>query len=103
MNCEPTLTSIYRPSAFRLDPTLASEEAIILRALAAGRTDKQVCNEFRVDRATFLRGKRSGRRTTIPSSSGRSGTSKASTKVSTDQKDMHAPRETNEVARLARG
>jgi DNA-binding NarL/FixJ family response regulator len=54
MKCEPTLTSSYRPSAFQLDPTLTSKEAIILRALAAGRTDKRVCNEFHMERATFL-------------------------------------------------
>jgi DNA-binding NarL/FixJ family response regulator len=55
MKDEPNLISIQRASAFRLDPTLTSEEAIILRALAAGQTDRQVCNELRIDPATFLR------------------------------------------------
>jgi DNA-binding NarL/FixJ family response regulator len=48
MKYEPTQTSTYRTSVFRLDPTLTSKEANILRALAAGRTNKQVCNEFHV-------------------------------------------------------
>jgi hypothetical protein len=38
MKREPNLISIHRTSALRLDPTLTSEEAIILRALAAGQT-----------------------------------------------------------------
>jgi DNA-binding NarL/FixJ family response regulator len=55
MKRESNLISIHRPSAFRLDPALTSEETIILRALAAGQTDRQVCNELRMDPATFLR------------------------------------------------
>jgi DNA-binding NarL/FixJ family response regulator len=47
--------SIERGSAFRLDPTLTSEESIVLRALARGRTDRQVCNDLRMDPTTFLR------------------------------------------------
>ena len=55
MKHEPNLISIPRTSAFRLDPTLTGEEAIVLRALAAGQTDRQVCKELRMDPATFLR------------------------------------------------
>jgi DNA-binding NarL/FixJ family response regulator len=55
MNHKPILISIHRTSAFRLDPTLTSEEAIVLRALAAGQTDRQVCNELCMDPTTFLR------------------------------------------------
>lgn len=47
--------SILRRSAFRLDPTLTSEESIVLRALATGRTDRQVCIDLRIDPTTFLR------------------------------------------------
>lgn len=46
--------SIRRNSAFQLDPTLTGEEAIVLRALAAGRTDRQVCNDLRMDPTRFL-------------------------------------------------
>ena len=49
------LISISRNPGFRLDPTLTSEESIILRALAGGRTDRQVCNDLRLDPTTFLR------------------------------------------------
>jgi DNA-binding CsgD family transcriptional regulator len=55
MKHEPKLISINRNSAFQLDPTFTSEESIVLRALAARRTDRQVCNELRIDPATFLR------------------------------------------------
>jgi DNA-binding CsgD family transcriptional regulator len=40
---------------FRLDPTFTSEEAIILRALLGGKTDKQVCNLLRMSSNLFLR------------------------------------------------
>jgi hypothetical protein len=46
---------IERGSAFRLDPTLTSEESIVLRALAGRRTDRQVCNDLRMDPSIFLR------------------------------------------------
>jgi DNA-binding NarL/FixJ family response regulator len=46
---------IERGSAFRLDPTLTSEESIVLRALTSGRTDRQVCSDLRMDPTTFLR------------------------------------------------
>jgi DNA-binding CsgD family transcriptional regulator len=52
---EPNLISIQRTSAFRLDPSLTGEEAIVLRALAAGESDRQVCRGLHIDPATFLR------------------------------------------------
>jgi DNA-binding NarL/FixJ family response regulator len=55
MKRKPNLISIHNVSTFRLDPTLTSEEAIVLRALAAGQTDRQVCNVLRMDPTTFLR------------------------------------------------
>ena len=55
MKHEPNLISIHYTSAFQLDPTLTGEEAIVLRALAAGQTDRQVCNVLRMDPTTFLR------------------------------------------------
>ena len=54
MNHKHNLISISRNPGFRLDPTLTSEESIILRALAAGRTDRQVCNDLRMDPTIFL-------------------------------------------------
>jgi DNA-binding CsgD family transcriptional regulator len=54
MNHGHNLISIRRTSAFRLDPSLNSEEAIILRALAGGQTDREVCNELGMDPDTFL-------------------------------------------------
>jgi DNA-binding CsgD family transcriptional regulator len=47
--------SIQRGSAFQLDPTLTGEEAIVLRALAGGLTDRQVCNQLRMNPDTYLR------------------------------------------------
>jgi DNA-binding NarL/FixJ family response regulator len=55
MKHEHNLISISRNSGFWLDPNLTSEESIILRALAGGRTDRQVCNDLRMDPTTFLR------------------------------------------------
>jgi DNA-binding CsgD family transcriptional regulator len=55
MKREPNLISIHRTSALWLDPTLTSEEAIILWALAAGQSDRQVCDDLRMDPTTFLR------------------------------------------------
>jgi DNA-binding NarL/FixJ family response regulator len=46
--------SIQRGSAFLLDPSLTSQESIVLRALAAGRIDRQVCNDLRMEPTTFL-------------------------------------------------
>ena len=55
MKLELKLISINRASAFQLDPSLIGPEAIVLRALVAGQTDRQVCNELRMSPATFLR------------------------------------------------
>jgi DNA-binding NarL/FixJ family response regulator len=55
MKHKHNLISISRSSGFRLDPTLTSEESIILRALAGGRTDRQVCKDLRMDPTAFLR------------------------------------------------
>jgi DNA-binding NarL/FixJ family response regulator len=55
MKRQHNLISISRNSRFQLDPTLTSEESLILRALAAGKTDRQVCSDLRMDPAGFLR------------------------------------------------
>jgi DNA-binding CsgD family transcriptional regulator len=47
--------SIQHASEFRLDPSLTGEEAIILRALAGGHTDRQVCNQLRMHPDMYLR------------------------------------------------
>jgi DNA-binding CsgD family transcriptional regulator len=54
MKHQPKVISIERASVFRLDPTLTGHEAIILRALAAGRTDRQVCHQLRMKPDTYL-------------------------------------------------
>ena len=51
----PKVISIQRASAFRLDPILTGEEAIVLRALAGGLTDRQVCNQLRMNPDLYLR------------------------------------------------
>ncbi len=38
-----------------MDPALTGEEGIVLRALAAGQTDRQVCSNLRMDPTIFLR------------------------------------------------
>jgi DNA-binding NarL/FixJ family response regulator len=48
------LISINRAAGFHLDPALTNEESMILRALAAGRTDRQVCNDLGMEPTTFL-------------------------------------------------
>jgi DNA-binding CsgD family transcriptional regulator len=55
MKHKPNLICICHISAFRLDPSLTGEEAIVLRALAGGQTDRQVCRELRMEPTTFLR------------------------------------------------
>ncbi len=55
MKQKHNLISISRNSGFHLDPTLTSEESIILRALAGGRTDRQVCADLRMEPTIFLR------------------------------------------------
>jgi DNA-binding NarL/FixJ family response regulator len=54
MKHKVNVISIQRGSAFLLDPTLTSQESIVLRALAAGRIDRQVCNDLRLEPTTFL-------------------------------------------------
>jgi DNA-binding NarL/FixJ family response regulator len=49
------MSSIQRSSASRLDSMLNTDETIILRALASGHTDRQVCNELRINPDTYLR------------------------------------------------
>jgi DNA-binding CsgD family transcriptional regulator len=48
------LISINGAAGFHLDPALTHEESIILRALASGRTDRQVCNDLCMEPTTFL-------------------------------------------------
>jgi DNA-binding CsgD family transcriptional regulator len=55
MKHQPKVISNSPISGFRLDPTFTSEEAIILRALVGGKTDKQVCDLLRMSSNLFLR------------------------------------------------
>ena len=55
MKHRPKVISTSPISGFRLDPTFTSEEAIILRALVGGKTDKQVCGLLRMSSNLFLR------------------------------------------------
>jgi DNA-binding CsgD family transcriptional regulator len=55
MKRESKVISIQRASSFRLDPILTGEEAIVLRALASGQTDRQVCCELRMNPDAYLR------------------------------------------------
>lgn len=55
MTHRPKVINIQRAAAFRLDPTLTGEEAIVLRALAGGNTDRQVCNQLCMHPDTYLR------------------------------------------------
>jgi DNA-binding CsgD family transcriptional regulator len=55
MKRESNQIDIRRPSVFRLDPTLTGEEAIVLRALAAGRTETQVRKELRMSAVALFR------------------------------------------------
>jgi DNA-binding CsgD family transcriptional regulator len=55
MKHEAKVISIQRVSSFRLDPILTGEEAIVLRALASGNTDRQVCSLLRINPDTYLR------------------------------------------------
>ena len=54
MKHEPKVISMQRAFAFRLDAILTGEEAIVMRALAGGLTDRQVCHELRMNSNTFL-------------------------------------------------
>jgi DNA-binding CsgD family transcriptional regulator len=55
MKHKHNLVGFPSASGFHLDPALTSEESIMLRTLAAGQTDRQVCNDLRMDPSTFLR------------------------------------------------
>ena len=55
MKHEPNLIVVHRTLDFQLDPTLTGEEAIVLRALAAGQTDRQVCKALKIGSTAFLR------------------------------------------------
>ena len=55
MKHQPKVISISPLSGFQPDPTFTGEEAIILRALVAGKTDKQVCDLLRMSSNLFLR------------------------------------------------
>jgi DNA-binding CsgD family transcriptional regulator len=54
MKAKQNLININRAAGFQLDPALTNEESIILRALASGRSDRQVCTDLRMAPATFL-------------------------------------------------
>jgi DNA-binding CsgD family transcriptional regulator len=55
MKRESNLIDIRCPSVFRPDPTLTGEEAIVLRALASGRTETQVRKELRMSTGALFR------------------------------------------------
>ena len=55
MNREAKVISINRNRFLKLDPSLTCEEAIVLRALAGGKSDRQVCNEMGMAPEAFLR------------------------------------------------
>lgn len=55
MKREAKVICIQRASSFRLDPILTGEEAIVLRALASGNSDRQVCSLLRINPDTYLR------------------------------------------------
>ena len=54
MKHKTNLICIGRGSGFHLDPNLTNEESIVLRALASGRTDRQVCNDLGMESTAFL-------------------------------------------------
>ena len=49
------MISIQHASTFQLDQSLTGEEAIVLRALAGGLTDRQVCSQLRMHPDVYLR------------------------------------------------
>ena len=69
MNRESKVISINRTPGLRLDPTLTNEEAIVIRGLAAGKTDRQVCNDLGMAPEAFLRMMRDVREKTSTASS----------------------------------
>lgn len=68
MKQEWKVVNINSSQGFRLDPTLTNEEAIVLRSLAAGKTDRQVCSDLRMAPDTFLRMMRDVREKTCTAS-----------------------------------
>jgi DNA-binding CsgD family transcriptional regulator len=44
-----------QPLVRRADPAFTAEEAIVLRALVGGKTDKQICGELRIPLGLFYR------------------------------------------------
>ena len=54
MKRKQNLISISRSSGFQLGPVLTHQESIILRALAGGRSDRQVCNDLGMEPISFL-------------------------------------------------
>jgi DNA-binding CsgD family transcriptional regulator len=55
MNSQSKAIGVRGKRGLRPDSTLTSEEAIILRALIAGKTEKQVREDLRISGALFLR------------------------------------------------
>jgi hypothetical protein len=55
MNRQPDRVASQHPLVLRLEQTLNAEEAILLRALAAGQTGREVCKQLRMGPAVFLR------------------------------------------------
>ena len=55
MTQKPNVIRTHRAIVFCLNPALTGEEGIVLRALASGETEKQVCKDLRMDPTTFLR------------------------------------------------
>lgn len=53
MNKKSKMIGTNHIAGFRPDPTFTSEEAIVLRSLAAGKTDKQVRNALRMALLAF--------------------------------------------------
>ena len=50
-----SLANRVHSSVRRADPSLTAEEAIVLRALVGGKTDKQICGELRIPLGLFYR------------------------------------------------
>lgn len=69
MKTQPKVINISRSTPFRLDPTLTNEEAMVLRSLASGKTDRQVCSDLNMAPDTFLRMMRDVREKTITTTS----------------------------------
>jgi DNA-binding CsgD family transcriptional regulator len=54
MKSKHNLISVRRALGFHVDPNLTNQESIVLRALASGRTDRQVCNDLGVEATAFI-------------------------------------------------